>query len=266
MGSLKDNLKYTPPDFRLFEDWVAKSKVGFRGAYLFEARLGISQMLDAYAEAISKRQNGRFLEWPNMVRGYSEYDLVDLYAGWAKADDMLFRLESMPADERKKHLELDKKKHDLDYQEVEDLHSEYAGTIAVFELICGSEYEPVLDGLLKRRLKDWEEFLEDVSKHGFGRLGGEPMDQPSEFCDERTTLEYAGDGIGAMRMKGYATEPRKQRLQGLPFLPTYKKSLEATDKKFRETLQREKNSREQCYEPWADPFFWWHYPPNPKKK
>jgi hypothetical protein len=254
MGSLKDNFKYTPPNFRIFE------KYGH--GYLYVADQAVSQIQEGYWRGAKKYNQQEFLEWPNKDPAYFEHDLLDAYAGWAKADDMFRRLEGMPAEERQKHLDLDKKPpFNLDYDEIVKNFVKYTGNVAALELERGKQYEEVLDGLLKRRIECWEKHLDSYiaemeAEEIDPTYGVEPFEVYQDLCNERSTLEYARDGIGAMRMDGYATEPRKRRLQNLPFWKEFQKRLKALDGKFRRAL-----GNDRLIKPWADPSFWWHHTP-----
>jgi hypothetical protein len=246
MARLRDLLKYNPPDFQIFQKWGS--------GYLWQAFNGITQANHGLLRTLQeKRGPGGLKAWPGQRRGESEHDLLDVYAGWTKADDMLRRLEGMPAEEREKHLVLDTRDV-LDYDEVVKDFAELTGEIAAMEIEGGDQYQEVLNGLLQRRIDEWEnDYLPYAENVGFEYT--DPMTDPGDFCEERTTMEYALTGIHMLKYSGYASEPELQRLRKLPFYDTFVERVHASDDRFRKALKGER-----CVLPWADESFWWHQP------
>jgi len=260
MSGLKNLLKYTPPDFRNF----SHPDHGFPRGFLNAAWSAIyGEVSDGYERSQAEWQKGpeSFVAWPSRERGCSENDLVSMYGGLGKADDMLTRLEAMDPKEREKHIKLDS---NCDYDKLILKYAEFAGVIAAWELKGGDLYQTVLNGLLKRRIDEWEqEYLPNAAKWNF-KINGEPMESVGDYCEERSLMEYAAVAIRIFRTMGYETTS-DPRLMDLPYFDTYVERLKTSDETFRKIL----NGRRDI-EAWADPTFWWHRPasadPKERKK
>jgi hypothetical protein len=250
MPRLKKLLTYTPPDFRKFSHPDRGCPRGMLNAA--RSALGFAQEGWFWSWRRWREGDSSFAKLPLEHRGSDECDLITMYAGLAKADDMLSRLEAMKPEDRKKHLELDNR---YDYNKVANDFAELSGLIAVWELEGGDLYQKVLNGLLKRRIDEWEfEFLPKAAETNFEVIEGEDMETIGDYCSERSTLEYAATAIRLLRLSGYETDNR-ERLASLPFFDTYVKRLKASDATFRKLLKGRRD-----IEAWADPTFWWHWP------
>jgi hypothetical protein len=250
MPRLKKLLTYTPPDFKLFQE----PDHGYPRGLLYEAWMSLRFAWGGYLRGQEEYIKGdkSFAKWPSRIRGCDEDDLITMYADLAKADDMLSRLEAMKPEERKKHLELDNR---YDYEKAAGDFAKLWGRIAAWELEGGALYEEVLNGLLKRRIDEWEyKFLPKAAETEFAFEYGDELETVNDYCDERSTLEYAATAIRLLRLSGYETDNR-ERLASLPFFDTYVKRLKASDATFRKLLKGRRD-----IEAWADPTFWWHWP------
>jgi len=261
MSRLKKLLKYTPPDFRNFSHPDHGMPRGFLDAAWSAIYGGVSE---GYERSQIEWQKGpeSFAKWP-LEPCYNEDDLVTMYGGLGKADDMLTRLEAMDPKEREKHVKLDS---NCDYDQLIVKYADFAGEIAAWELKGGDLYQTVLNGLLKRRIDEWEqEHLPNAAKWNF-EINGEPMESVSDYCRERSLMEYAAIAIRILRMMGYETVA-DLRLENLPYFDTYVERLKTSDVTFRKLL----NGRRDI-EAWAadEPDFWWHRPasadPKERKK
>jgi len=250
MSGLKKLLKYTPPDFRNF----SHPDHGMPRGLLSEAWISLAYAIDGYHESQREWLKGAesFAQWPSEERGCSEDDLVTMYAGLAKAEDMLSRLEAMEPAERKKHLELDSR---YDYDKAIEYFAVLSGAIEAWELESGEPYITVLGGLLKRRIDEWEnKFLPKAAEEDFVFEYGDELETVNDYCRERTIMEYAVVAINILRISGYETEEDKERLEDVPYFDTYVERLKTSDVTFRKLL----NGRRDI-EAWADdPDFWWH--------
>jgi hypothetical protein len=252
MGKLQELLKYTPPDFSLFEK--------YGGGFLSEARDATN---DAFSTLVDIRamDEDKFVAWGKKERiGTSGEDLVDLYGQWTMADDMLKRLEYMDPAERAKHLTLGPLKQLLDYEKTLQKFTDMTVEIRAWEKEDGVRLiYPALDHQLKRRLDAWEHYLSDaeyVDELGKDFTGDEERVYGIDsFCRERSLIEYAAMGIQNLRFR----EPG--RFEPLPYLKTFINRRLELDKVFRKALKGR-----YCFSPWADPAFWWHWPPNTQKK
>jgi len=262
MSFLKKLLKYTPPDFRKF----SHPDHGMPRGLLSEAWSGLGKAKEGYLQSEQEWLKGSeyYTNWPSEERGCSEYDLVTMYAGLAKAEDMLSRLEAMEPAERKKHLELDSR---YDYDKAIEYFAVLSGAIEAWELESGELYITVLGGLLKRRIDEWEnKFLPKAAEEDFVFEYGDELETVNDYCRERTIMEYAVVAINILSISGYETEEDKERLEDVPYFNTYVKRLKTSDETFRKLL----NGRRDI-EAWADdPDFWWHRPasadPKERKK
>lgn len=246
MEKLKQRLKYTPPDFRFFQ------RYGF--GILHQAQ----RALDAGLSAIDKAEEldvAKYQTW-KINRGFSP-DLVDVYAFWAMADDMLARLNSMKdPKERDKHIALDvKHSPKLSLEKAMEEFAELTGKIAVLEVERGKEYlYPALNRQLEERIAAWKEilaFAENNPEDDF--CSDEPMEDWRDCCRERLNLEYARDGIHMLRFAELETAPEGfKRLEPLPYYDTFVDSVPANDDQFRKLLHGRK-----LLAPWADPIHSW---------
>ena len=253
MSEFKALMRYTPPPFHLFE------KYHLGEGFLSLADHAVSYAYSEFIEADAIDED-EFMAWGNDPLGTDEYDLVDLYGQWTKADDLLKRLEYMEPAERAKHLTLGPLKDRLDYEKISQKFADLTAELKAWEQEVGERLVyPALDRQLKRRLDKWEYYL-DMAVKDFeaGRdLEGdeERMDGIDDYCDERTLIEYAAMGIQNLQFR----EPG--RLKPLPYLKTFIARRLELDERFRKAL----NGR-FCPAPWADPAFWWHWPPKSQKK
>lgn len=238
MPSFKDLLKYTPPDFSLF---VKRGR-----ALLDEANDAVTSANSAFWESRQRLRSDP--NWGSGIKYTMEFDLVDLYGYWTMADDFLKRLERMPEAERKKHIAFDKRKHHLDYEDVQEKFVDLTARLEVWEESKGkSLIYPALDRQLKRSLDNWKRYLDWAGDDFEG--DGERVGNLGEYCHERSIIEFAAMGIHALQM-------RNGRLEPLPYFDTFLQRRQVLDQRFKKLL----NGRYD-FQPWADPVFWWHHPP-----
>lgn len=247
MSKFKELMKYSPPPFQLFE------KYGH--GLLSEAMNAVNYAYSEFIEAQAMDEE-KFTTWGSKPLSTDEYDLIDLYGQWTKADDLLKRLEYMEPAERTKHLTLGPLKSRLDYEKISQKFANLTAELKAWEEEDGKRLiYPVLDHHLKRRMDYWEKYLDYAGDDFEG--DGERMVGIGDYCDERTRIEYAAMGIENLRFRFRESN----RLKPLPYLQTFIKRRLELDERFRKAL----NGR-YCPAPWADPAFWWHWPPKIEKK
>lgn len=239
-------LKYTPPDFELFEQY---------GYGLLEiARRAVTNLSLAKGEMHGVNLKN-YSKWQSF--GGQSKDLVSVYGFWAQADDMIARLNSMDPNERKKHIEFDTRNlpHKDSFERTEDRFVQITAEIAVWEIAHHDIVYTTLNRQLHERLDAWEQYIsfaeKDPTRFDPPFLG--EMDSNDEYCDERTLLEYARDGITCLRMMGFSEPAGFDRLEPLPYFETYEKRLEELDIRFRKIIHGHHD-----FVPWADPTYWWH--------
>jgi hypothetical protein len=248
MKSFKDMMKYTPPHFSVFQK--------FGSGYLSQASWAIRR-----AESNLVHARWKLIEDPNWgeeSRNIPEEDLVEMYAYWTMADDMLKRLDRMEPEERERHLTLDMKYSPLvfGFEEAGIKHADIDGRITAWEEEEGKEkVYPALDRQLKRRLDTWEHGIAGVERLGFFVDDGEPFDNVEDFCYERTIIEYAAMGIENLQFR------YPDRMQPLPYLHTFLVRRLKLDERFRKILRGR-----YLYSPWTELDFWWCHPPQVQKR
>jgi len=256
MSFLKGINEYAPPDFSLFE------KTGY--GLVYQAYSALENAFMALYEAQLKPRE-EYPAWSNL-RKLVGHDLVDIYGEWGMADDMVARLNCMESSELEKHLELDVPKFADGYslEKANEEFIELTGKLAAWEVEEGKEFiYPALNRHLEGRIQNWEHLLARAEKEDFDENSAEPgIESMSDYCLERSKLDYAASAIHMLRFAKPTTAPKAfARLRPLPYYDTYCKRLEELDAKFRRVL----NGR-YSYEPWADPEFWWHHPPKPQRQ
>jgi hypothetical protein len=245
MKSFKDMMKYKPPHFSVFQK--------FGSGYLFEASWAIMR-----AESDLVHSRWKLLEDPNWGEApevVPEEDLVEMYAYWTMADDMLKRLDRMEPEECEKHCALDMGGRNaggtFSLEEASLKHADIDGRITAWEASEGKEkVYPALDRQLKRRLDTWEHGISRIEAHDF-LDDDEPFQGIGDFCYERTIIEYAAMGIENLQFR------YPDRMRPLPYLHTFLVRRLKLDERFRKVLR----GRYQ-YAPWTERDFWWCYPPS----
>jgi hypothetical protein len=259
LEKMKQAMKYNPPDFRLFEEYGS--------GLLREASSSLSDFIIAYVSSKEEKLED-YPTWKSL--GALTNDLVSMYGHWSNTHDMIRRLEFMDPKERQRHIELDTRKFPSQkpLEQVEDEFAEYSGKLAAREIGDHEIIYATLNRQLRERLDAWGKHLSFAEKDP--TLFNPPylgeMDSSFDYCEERTILEYARDGITALRMMGFSDPAGFDRLEPLPYFETYEKRLQELDVRFRkiihgrhDVVRKIIHGRHEVV-PWADPTYWWHQP------
>lgn len=246
MRSFKDMMKFKPPDISVFKK--------FGRGYLNRAHRAVQ---NAESDLVHARFN--LLEdplWGEKAIGVPEDDLVEMYAYWTMADDMLKRLDRMEPEEREQQLALDTNPRlGCVFEEISDKHADIDGRITAWEGLDGKDkVYPALDRQMKRRLDTWEKGVLSAQKYGFDEDDVDPFESVGDLCDERTIIEYAALGIENLQFR------YPGRMEPLPYLDTFLRRRIKLDNEFRKALRGQYQ-----YDPRMEfPEFWWCYPSSQK--
>jgi len=174
-------------------------------------------------------------------------DILEWIAGWAKAKEMHFFLERLPAEERAKPensvLRNGRTFDDLVEREI----SMYGALASKSESeTYGPILRQVLKDQLKRAIKDWRSIIDQVIEHGYSEDDFYMYDA-GDLCDRRDLLEYCHQGIQHLRDEGILEDLGDEQRD-------FRVGIKANDPYFEKAL-----GDERCPKVAADKAYWWRH-------